>query len=110
MDRWTQALAGVLVAALGSTKYEASVDLLIRDQNLGTLLQDKSIVGQRPGITADTVVELAELNKVTEAAATELDGQFSDEDIANAVAFLASDQASYITGETMSLTGGLWND
>lgn len=32
------------------------------------------------------------------------------EDIANAVAFLASDQASYVTGETMSLTGGLWND
>ncbi len=32
------------------------------------------------------------------------------EDIANAVAFLASEQASYITGETLSLTGGLWND
>ena len=32
------------------------------------------------------------------------------EDIANAVAFLASEQASYVTGETLSLTGGLWND
>lgn len=32
------------------------------------------------------------------------------DDIANAVAFLASDQASYITGETISVTGGLWND
>ncbi len=31
-------------------------------------------------------------------------------DIANAAAFLASDQADYITGETMNVTGGLWND
>lgn len=31
-------------------------------------------------------------------------------DIANAVAFLASDQSDYITGETISVTGGLWND
>lgn len=32
------------------------------------------------------------------------------EDIAKAVAFLCSDQAAYITGETVSVTGGLWND
>lgn len=31
-------------------------------------------------------------------------------DIAQTVAFLASDEASYITGETVSITGGLWND
>jgi NAD(P)-dependent dehydrogenase (short-subunit alcohol dehydrogenase family) len=31
-------------------------------------------------------------------------------DIARAVAFLASEEASYITGETMSVTGGSWND
>lgn len=31
-------------------------------------------------------------------------------DISNAVAFLASDQASYITGECINVTGGLWND
>lgn len=31
-------------------------------------------------------------------------------DIAKAVAFLASDQADYITGETISVTGGIWND
>jgi NAD(P)-dependent dehydrogenase (short-subunit alcohol dehydrogenase family) len=31
-------------------------------------------------------------------------------DIANAVVFLASDEADYITGETVSITGGLWND
>jgi NAD(P)-dependent dehydrogenase (short-subunit alcohol dehydrogenase family) len=32
------------------------------------------------------------------------------EDIAKSVAFLVSDQADYITGETISITGGLWND
>ena len=32
------------------------------------------------------------------------------EDIAKAVTFLASSQADYITGETVSVTGGLWND
>ena len=32
------------------------------------------------------------------------------EDIAKTVAFLASNEASYITGETISVTGGSWND
>ncbi|MAS45624.1 MAG: 3-oxoacyl-ACP reductase [Rhodobacteraceae bacterium] len=31
-------------------------------------------------------------------------------DIANAVAFLASDQAGYITGECINITGGMFND
>lgn len=31
-------------------------------------------------------------------------------DIANTAAFLVSDQADYITGETINVTGGLWND
>lgn len=30
------------------------------------------------------------------------------EDIANAVAFLASDEASYMTGQAINVTGGLW--
>jgi NAD(P)-dependent dehydrogenase (short-subunit alcohol dehydrogenase family) len=31
-------------------------------------------------------------------------------DVASTVAFLCSDEAAYITGETVSITGGLWND
>ena len=31
-------------------------------------------------------------------------------DIARTVAFLVSDEADYITGETVNVTGGLWND
>ena len=38
---------------------------------------------------------------------TYLDALF---DIANAVAFLASDQAGYITGECINITGGMFND
>ncbi|MFZ4526658.1 MAG: SDR family oxidoreductase, partial [Chlorobium sp.] len=31
----------------------------------------------------------------------------SPEDVANAVAFLASDQSSYITGQVISVNGGM---
>ncbi len=31
------------------------------------------------------------------------------DDVAQVVAYLASDQAGYITGETVNITGGLWN-
>jgi NAD(P)-dependent dehydrogenase (short-subunit alcohol dehydrogenase family) len=30
------------------------------------------------------------------------------EDIASAVAFLASDEAAYMTGQAINVTGGLW--
>jgi NAD(P)-dependent dehydrogenase (short-subunit alcohol dehydrogenase family) len=32
------------------------------------------------------------------------------DDIARVVAFLASDEAAYVTGETINVTGGSWND
>ena len=32
----------------------------------------------------------------------------SGEDVANSVAFLSSDQASYITGETIHVNGGMY--
>ncbi|MBJ3775854.1 SDR family NAD(P)-dependent oxidoreductase [Acuticoccus mangrovi] len=31
-------------------------------------------------------------------------------DVANAIVFLASDHAAYVTGETINVTGGMWND
>lgn len=40
-------------------------------------------------------------------AATPLGKMGMPEDIANAILFLASDEASYITGETLAVTGGL---
>ncbi len=44
------------------------------------------------------------------AAAIPLRRSGYPDDIARTVAFLASDEAGYITGETINVTGGLWND
>ncbi len=70
-----------------------------------------------PGIVADTPLrkeverqgEAFGLPPSTERAKTIPLGRLATpEDIANAVAFLVSDEAAYMTGQAMNVTGGLW--
>jgi 3-oxoacyl-[acyl-carrier protein] reductase len=62
-----------------------------------------------PGfIETDMTAELPE-NVQKEMAASIALGRFgSPEDVANAVLFLASDLAAYVTGEVMNVTGGMY--
>jgi NAD(P)-dependent dehydrogenase (short-subunit alcohol dehydrogenase family) len=72
-----------------------------------------------PGLIVDTKMrDESELDRVAQGLPTAQDRAKTipmrraglPEDIAKAVAFLASSQADYITGETVNVTGGLWND
>lgn len=72
-----------------------------------------------PGLVVDTKMrDESEVKRKAEGLPSAFDRAQSiplrrpgfPDDIANAVAFLSSAQASYITGETISVTGGLWND
>lgn len=60
-----------------------------------------------PGMT-DTlmVAEIPEKQRLLQAAQTPLRRLSRPEDVANAVAFLASDEAAYITGENLLVGGG----
>lgn len=62
-----------------------------------------------PGLT---LTEWAERNLAdtieASAAATPLRRNGTPDDVANAIAFLASDQARHITGQILSVSGGVW--
>lgn len=61
-----------------------------------------------PGVTmTDMVGNLTEEALESLAADAPLGRNGNPEDVANAVAFLLSDEASYITGETLSVDGGI---
>ena len=62
-----------------------------------------------PGfIDTDMTKELPEEQRTALIAGIPLDRLGQPEDIANAVAFLASDNAAYITGETIHVNGGMF--
>jgi 3-oxoacyl-[acyl-carrier protein] reductase len=62
-----------------------------------------------PGfITTDMTAGLAEPLKEKMAAAIPLGRIGNAEEVAAAVAFLASDAASYITGEVLKVNGGMY--
>jgi len=62
-----------------------------------------------PGfIDTDMTKELPEEQRTALIAGIPLDRLGQPEDIANAVAFLASDNAGYITGETIHVNGGMF--
>ena len=60
-----------------------------------------------PGMTeTELVADIPERSKMLLSAKTPLRRLAKPEDIANAIAFLASDKADYITGETLRINGG----
>ena len=70
-----------------------------------------------PGIIVDTQmrVEAEALNKAqglpdvqTRAKTIPLQRAGTPDEIAAVVAFLASDEAAYMTGQAVNITGGLW--
>jgi 3-oxoacyl-[acyl-carrier protein] reductase len=62
-----------------------------------------------PGfIDTDMTKELPEEQRATLIAGIPLERLGAPEDIANAVIFLASDNAAYITGETLHVNGGMF--
>ncbi|NOY22599.1 MAG: 3-oxoacyl-ACP reductase FabG [Acidobacteria bacterium] len=62
-----------------------------------------------PGfIETDMTAELPETVQKEMAASIALGRFGSTEDVANAVLFLASDLAAYVTGEVMNVTGGMY--
>ena len=100
-----------LMGNAGQVNYAAS--------KAGLIGMTKSIARELSsrGITANCIapgyVETDMTNTLTDEVKTSLNKQIplgrigSVEDIAYAVAFLASDEASYITGQTISIDGGL---
>jgi 3-oxoacyl-[acyl-carrier protein] reductase len=63
-----------------------------------------------PGMIATTFHDTftkPEIRQAT-AARTSVGREGSADDVANAVLFLASDQSSYITGESVEINGGLY--
>ncbi len=60
-----------------------------------------------PGITdTDLIADMPEKNKLLAAAKTPLKRLAKPEDVANAIKFLASEESSFMTGETLRINGG----
>ena len=70
--------------------------------------QDVSINAIAPGfITTDMTDKLNDATKEAIISSVSLGRMGTTDEIANVALFLASDMASYITGETIKVTGGM---
>ena len=103
-------IAGKEVYAKGNvycaTKF--AVDALTRAMRIDFLEYGIKVSQIAPG-AAETEFSIVRMKGDLEAAANVYKGftPLAAEDIANAVLFLASDESSYITGQTLAVTGGL---
>jgi 3-oxoacyl-[acyl-carrier protein] reductase len=100
-----------LMGNAGQTNYAASKAGLIGfTKSLARELASRNITvnAVAPGfITTDMTAGLSDEIKKTLHAKIPLGKTGTPEDIANAVAFLASGEASYITGQTLCVDGGI---
>ena len=62
-----------------------------------------------PGfIVSDMTMNIAEKVKIYLTSKIPMGKLGTGEDVSNCVAFLSSDQASYVTGETLHVNGGMY--
>ena len=100
-----------LIGNAGQTNYAASKAGLVGfTKSLARELASRNITvnAVAPGfITTDMTAGLSDEIKATIQSQISLQRTGTPEDIANAVAFLASKEASYITGQTLCVDGGI---
>ena len=97
---------------LGQSNYSASKSGIIgMSKSLAIEYAKKNITVNcvSPGfIISDMTMQIAEKVKLFLTSRIPMGKLGSGEDVSNCVAFLSSDQASYITGETIHVNGGMY--
>ena len=97
---------------LGQTNYAASkAGIIGMSKSLAIEYAKKNITVNcvSPGfIVSDMTMNIAEKVKLYLTSRIPMGKLGSGEDVSNCVAFLSSDQASYITGETIHVNGGMY--
>ncbi len=97
---------------LGQTNYAASkAGIIGMSKSLAIEYAKKNITVNcvSPGfIVSDMTMNIAEKVKLYLTSRIPLGKLGTGEDVSNCVAFLSSDQASYVTGETIHVNGGMY--
>ncbi len=97
---------------LGQTNYAASKSGIIgMSKSLAIEYAKKNITVNcvSPGfIVSDMTLNIAEKVKLYLTSRIPMGKLGTGEDVSNCVAFLSSDQASYVTGETLHVNGGMY--
>jgi len=96
----------------GQANYSASkAGIIAMSKSLATEYAKKNITVNcvSPGfIVSDMTMNIAEKVKLYLTSRIPMGKLGTGEDVSNCVAFLSSDQASYITGETIHVNGGMY--
>jgi 3-oxoacyl-[acyl-carrier protein] reductase len=97
---------------LGQSNYSASkAGIIGMSKSLAVEYAKKNITVNcvSPGfITSDMTMNIADKVKLFLTSRIPMGKLGTGEDVSNCVAFLSSDQASYITGETLHVNGGMY--
>tara|TARA_B100001123_G_scaffold227701_1_gene256214 strand:+ start:941 stop:1675 length:735 start_codon:yes stop_codon:yes gene_type:complete len=97
---------------LGQTNYSASkAGIIGMSKSLATEYAKKNITINcvSPGfIVSDMTLNIAEKVKLYLTSRIPMGKLGTGDDVSNCVAFLSSDQASYVTGETIHVNGGMY--